>query len=316
MDVLKRSGPIIVITILLVTMLVPMVAIYRFNVNIEFEREAPSEITVGLVVILRATFRRLLRGFSVNFLNTTIGVFGRTSARTITRRFVKFVSRVLFGSIIQDRFDDEESSGSYAANQKEVSTVKQIVSLTVGFVGLCLSFWGILHVIPAEHTEALVSSKGLSYFEAAVLAGLPLLAYALLHKTFGKVFNVKTTYCTEIDGLLLQGYFTGAGSFLPLTTDVEYVGDKAGKYKLALSSLIGMLAIFAVLYLVGLVTGIASVSFLGSMFLIYCFVYCFPIQPLEGHFVWAHSKLSWAAVTVPILLAFINCMDPKFGDIL
>ena len=216
---------------------------------------------------------------------------------------------------MQESFD-LESSGSNDSNQKESSNLRQVVSLTVGFTGLCLSFWGILHVIPAKDAETLVSSKGLSYLEVALLAGLPLLVYALLHKIFGKVFNVKTTYCTEFDGLLLQGYFTGAGSFLPLTTDVEYDGDKANKCKLASSALLGMLAIFGLLYLIGLTAGMASVSFLGSMFLIYCFVYCFPIQPLEGHFIWSHSKPAWVAITLPILLAFINCMDPKFGDIL
>ncbi|MGK0309966.1 MAG: hypothetical protein ACJAT5_000786 [Lentimonas sp.] len=312
---MKKFGPIAVIAVLLITMFMPMIAIHLFGVNIELQNEAPGEITVGLVVILRATFRRLLRGFSTNILQTTLGTFGRTSARAVTRRFVKFAGRVLFSSIMQESFEKDESSKSNS-NLKEPSSIRQVVSLTLGFVGLCLSFWGILHVIPPEHTRALVSSKGLSYFQVAILAGLPLLAYALIHKIFGRIFNVRTTYSTAIDGLLLQAYFTGAGSFLPLTTDVEYHGDKVNKCKLAASSLLGMLAIFVLLYFVGAATGIASLSFLGSMFLVYCFVYCFPIQPLEGYFIWSYNKLAWLAVSLPILFAFINCMDQKFGDIL
>jgi hypothetical protein len=313
---MKKLGLVFVITVVIVTMFVPMVAIHMFGVNLELEKNAPSEITVGLVVILRATLRRLLRGFSTSFFQTTIGAFGRTSARAVTRRFVKFAGRVLFGSIMQESFDENESQNNDNSDSKKSSSLRQFVSLAIGFVGLCLSFFGILYVIPPEHTEALVDSKGLSHVQAAILAGLPLLAYALLHKIFGKIFNVHTTYCTEIDGLLLQGYFTGAGSFLPLTTDVEYDGDQLNKCKLAASSLIGMLAFFGLFYLIGAIAGIASVSFLSSMFLVYCFVYCFPIQPLEGYFIWSYNKSAWLAITLPILLAFINCMDPKFGDIL
>ena len=314
---MKRFGSVIVIIVLLVTMFLPMFVIYSYDVSIDINNDAPGEVTVGLIVILRATFRRLLRGLSVNIMQTTVGTFGRTSARTVTRRFVKFVGRVLFGSILQDSVDEEEEEKPRQKSKiPEYSFLKQLVSLILGFVGLCLSFWGILHVIPAEKVEILVGSKGLSYLEAVVLAGIPLLAYALIHVTFGRMFGVRTTYCTEIDGLLLQGYFTGAGSFLPMTTDIEYHGEEKAKCKLAVSALLGMLSLFGFFYVAGEMLDMGTLNFLSSMFLIYCFVYCFPIEPLEGYIIWSHNKLVWAAVTLPILLAFMNCMDSTFGDIL
>jgi hypothetical protein len=52
------------------------------------------------------------------------------------------------------------------------------------------------------------------------------------------------------------------------------------------------------------------------MFLVYAFVYCFPIKPLEGYFVWSSSKLQWILVTLPILVAFLTWLPPEFGEIL
>ena len=265
-------------------------------------------------MILRATFRRLLRGFSINILQTTIGTFGRTSARAVTRRFVRFIGRILFGSVVQDQ--SELSENQKEEKVKKVTFLNQITSLILGFVGLCLSFWGILHVIPPETAEALIYSKGLSEFQAVVLAGIPLLAYAFLHKFFGKQFGVQTGYTTQIDGLLLQGYFTGAGSFLPMTTDIQYYGDTKVHHKLASTSLIGMFLLFVLFYVTGEVLDMADLNFLGSMFLIYCFVFSFPIEPLEGYIIWSHNRLLWLSIVLPIVLAFANVMDGAFGDIL
>ena len=288
-------------------------AAYPQDINEELSAVS-GEVTVGLIVILRAMFRRLLRGFSTNILQTTIGTFGRTSARAVTRRFVRFVGRILFGSIMQENPD--EAKGEKKQKLKKATPLRQMISLTLGLVGLCLSFWGILYVVPRETAQALIGSRGLSELEAVVLAGMPLLVYAFLHKSLGKFLGVKTAYHTEIDGLFLQAYFTGAGSFLPMTTDVEYYGDEKLHFKLASCALIGMFLAFVLCYLVGSVLGLASLNFLSSMFLIYGFVYCFPIQPLEGYIVWSRSKLLWLAIALPILIAFANFVDGAFGDIL
>ena len=280
------------------------------------QNRTPSEITVGLIVILRATFRRLMRGFSTNILQTTVGTFGRTSARAVTRRFVRFVGRILFGSIMQGDSEGKKFTDEELESQKKSTPLRQIVALITGFIGLCLSFWGILKIVPEETAEALIGVRGLSEIEAVILAGLPLLAYAALHKIIGRKIGVETVYRTEIDGLVLQGYFTGAGSFLPMTTDVGYYGDKKDHFKLASSALIGMFILFGIFYMAGEVLNMANLNFLASMFLIYCFVYCFPIEPLEGHILWSRSKLLWLAVAIPILTAFVTCMDSTFGDIL
>ena len=303
----------IVATVIIVTMFLPMIAIHFYDVDARPEKQATGEITVGIAVILRAATRRLFRGVTTNVMRTTVGAFGRTSARAVTRRFVKFVGGVLFSSIVQESMDE---SSEVKEKPRKVSYLVQLFSLLIGFVTLCLSFWGILHVITPEQSSAILGSKGLSEFEVILLAGIPLLAYAGLHKVLGWFLGVRTIYRTELDGLLLQGYFTGAGSFLPLTTDVEYHGDKKSKCNLAMISLLGMLVFFGIFYLTGTLVNSPALNFLSSMFLVYGFVYSFPIKPLEGHFIWSSSKLLWLLITLPIFVAFMSFLDPAFGDIL
>jgi hypothetical protein len=298
--------------VLLAALFAPMLAIQAYTDSVPGTgKAATGEVTVGIAVILRATARRLLRGASTNVMRTTVGALGRTSARAATRRFVKFASRLFFGSMVQ------QSAEAAAEEQERADTwLSQVVALGLGFAGLCLSFLGVLYVAGPEITARVTASSGLSQTATVLLTGAPLLAYALLHQVIGRFVGVRARYRTEIDGLLLQGYFTGAGSFLPLTTDVDFEGSDKGKRLLALGSLAGMFSAHVVLEYVGRAVGAPGIEFLGAMFLVYCFVYCFPISPLEGHFIWKSSKLQWTLVALPILLAFLFWLPPVFGEIL
>lgn len=299
---------------LVATMFAPLFAIHAYGASsIAGGRPAVGEVTVGLAVILRATARRLLRGASTNLMRTTAGALGRTSARAVTRRFVKFTGRVFLGSAVQESVDGE-GGGPGARSHDGVGA--QALALGIGFVALCLSFLGVLRVVSPEIVADLRAASELDVLEMVPLAGVPLLAYAAIHRLWARRLGVRVRYRTEIDGLLLQGYFTGAGSFLPLTTDVDYEGDEEAKRELALRSILSLFALHLVLFWGGDRFGSRHLVFLGSMFLIYCFVYCFPIRPLEGSFVWARSKLQWALLTLPILAAFLIWLPPSFGEIL
>jgi len=293
-------------------MFLPLFAIDVYGTSLSGpKRVGVNEATVGIAVILRATARRLLRGASSNVMRTTAGALGRTSARALTRRFVKFAGRIFFGSMVnqaaEEAGDPEEASTSRAS---------QAVALIIGFAALCLSFFGVLQVIPEDVSTSLLEASGLSLPMASILAGVPLLLYASFHSIVGRMVGVKARYRTEFDGLLLQAYFTGAGSFLPLTTDVDYEGTAAAKRKLATCSILGMLGLHFVLTFAGDSLGSPHLAFLGAVTLVYAFVYCFPIRPLEGYFIWSSNKLLWVAVTLPILTAFLLWLPPAFGEIL
>lgn len=305
---------------LLVTMFAPMVAIYWYGASGSVsEKVAAGEVTVGIAVIMRATARRLLRGASSNLMRTTAGALGRTSARALTRRLVKFMGRLFFGSVVQQSSADAAAVQAGADPDDPAdhhSALSQAVALALGFVALCVSFRGVLYIAGSSVVEDLLGASGLGMLEVTVLSGVPLLAYAVFHQVFGRLFDVRATYRTEIDGLLLQAYFTGAGSFLPLTTDVDYAGTERGKRNVATGSILGLFFVHFAFVLTGNWIGSEQLVFLGSMFLIYCFVYCFPIRPLEGHFIWSSSKLLWLCVTLPILVAFLSWLPPVFGEIL
>ena len=308
----QRISGVLVAIVLLVTMVAPLVAIQVYGDTMQGRGREGAEVTVGIAVILRATARRLLRGASSNLMRTTAGALGRTSARAFVRRIVKFTGRLFFSSMVQQAAEEgEETDEARPATRKS-----QFVALGVGFVGLCLSFWGILQVTSEEVIAKIMGTAELGTFEVVILAGLPLLAYAGLHQLFGRLVGVGTRYRTEIDGLLLQAYFTGAGSFLPLTTDVDYEGTERGKGLMATVSILGMFVIHLVLVLAGEQLGSDHLVFLGYMFLIYAFVYVFPIKPLEGHFIWSVSRWQWLLITLPILGSFLYWLPSEFGEIL
>jgi hypothetical protein len=52
------------------------------------------------------------------------------------------------------------------------------------------------------------------------------------------------------------------------------------------------------------------------MFLVYCFVYAFPLRPLEGHDLWKRSKLLWACAFAPIFIAFVFFFPAELTAIL
>ena len=307
----SRFGGAFAMTVVVLAMFAPMVVIHLYGAEqVARELAAGGEITVGIAAILRASARRLLRGASSNLMKTTAGALGRTAARAMTRRFIKFTGRLFFSSIVL------EASGDEDAEQRSASLRAQLFSLGLGFVALCLSFRGVLWVVDEGVAAEVLGTAGIGMLEVALLAGVPLFAYAAFQQVFGRLFAVRALYRTELDGLLLQAYFTGAGSFLPLTTDVEYTGTDEGKFRTALCSILGMFLAHIVLGAIGRAVDSSSIEFLGSMFLVYCFVYVFPIRPLEGHFIWARNKWIWALVTLPILAAFLSWLPPAIGNIL
>ena len=310
-SLLERYAGVFAGVALVAVLFLPLIAIDAHGASLTgIERPGAGETTVGIAVILRATARRLLRGASTNLMRTTAGALGRTSARAATRRFVKFAGRLFFGSVVN------QSAAASRTGTAPITTGSQVFALALGYVALALSFRGIMYVVPENVVADLTRSTGLGVLELVLLSGLPLLAYAGLHRAIGPRVGVKTRYRTELDGLLLQAYFTGAGSFLPLTTDVDFEGDALAKKRLATWSILGLFGLHGLSTVLGNSLGSPHLAFLGSMMLVYCFVYCFPIRPLEGHFIWTSSKVQWFAVTLPILIAFLLWLPPTFGEIL
>ena len=106
---------------------------------------------------------------------------------------------------------------------------------------------------------------------------------------------------TEWIGGGIQLYFAGAFSFMPLTSDVVIDAPPSKRSQIALGGLIAPTVLAIMLWLTWKETGQPWILFCSDAFLLYPMVQIFPLNPLEGIFVWRHSKFQW-------LLSFIAIM--------
>lgn len=110
---------------------------------------------------------------------------------------------------------------------------------------------------------------------------------------------------TEWIGGGIQLYFAGAFSFMPLTSDVVIDATPSKRSQIALGGLIAPTLLAIVLWLTWKETGQPWILFCSDAFLLYPMVQIFPLNPLEGIFVWRHSKLQWLLSFVAIMGMFM-----------
>ena len=320
-------------------MFLPLFAIYEYGARTGTGAQQGAE-SVGIAVLLRATARRLIRTGASNILRTTFGAFSRAAARTFTRRLVRIVAHSMVGvmtkTAVRESFEEDEGESGETAPTQAAATAGRRQSLPValllGFVGLAASFWGVIEIArgrspegPAE-VAAILGDGALSLPLAATLAAFPVVVFGMLAYIGGRIFRITIHYNTALDGLLLQAYFTGAGSFLPMTTDMEYFGESKRKMRTAAFAILGTYMVHLILVFAASDRGAAALGitqaqaqilqFSSAMFLIYCFIYSFPIKPLEGHDVWSENKLIWVAIWIPILISFLKSMPEQLSTIL
>ena len=258
-----------------------------------------AEAAVGIGVILRATARRVVQFGARGAMRTAVSTVLRAIARTVTRRFTRVLLHTSAGTV-------SRNLANRAFDPDAVTTVSRSRwSLLIGVIGLAASFYGSVLVSDQLSRDSITQDFSLSWPLMVLLAAVPMVIYAGLIHMAGRLYGATTRFATELDGILLQGYFTGAGSFLPMLTDMVIHGDPKQRGKVAFWAL-------GVLYLMHLgtlavayATGDGAASFAASMLLIYSFIYCFPIHPMEGYAIWKYSRLKWCVLFVPILVSFL-----------
>ncbi len=313
----ERLNLALAVTCLGVCVFVPLVVIsWGHAGSLELSTRASGEVAVGIAVILRATARRWLRASSRHLLRSTVGTYSRASARTVTRRAVKYSGRLLAGLLVRERGKLTPEQETEHASQNGAARLQSAGSLLLGFLALSLSFRGVLaRQSPADLLE-LTQHGQLSLPLASLLGGAPLLVYAAVATLAGRVGGVRVRFQTALDGLLIQGYFTGAGSFLPMTTDVEYSGSERNKTWVAAVTLAALYLAHLLLGFAAHATGAYVFLFAGTLFLTYCFVFSFPIRPFEGYHLWARSRWLWLIFWLPILASFIGTLPASFAALL
>lgn len=258
-----------------------------------------AELMVGIGVILRATTRRILHVGARGAMRTAISAALRAVTRTLTRRFSRLVFRSAVGAVTRAQLNLPSHLLPVIPHSRSIA------SLAVGTLALAASFGGSVYVAGGTDMAALQQHFGISLPLMVLLSALPMVVYAALIMLAGRAYGAETRFATEADGLLLQGYFTGGGSFLPMVTDMVIYGTPRQRGRVAFAALSLLLGCHLLLLVVAKLTLSGAAEFASSMFLLYTFIYSFPIHPLEGRAVWGESRGRWALLFVPTLALFL-----------
>ena len=104
----------------------------------------------------------------------------------------------------------------------------------------------------------------------------------------------------------IQLYFAGAFSFMPLTSDVVVPNaDVEQRSRIALWGLMAPACFSLLIWSLWLQVPDSRILFVSDAFLIFPMVQCFPLNPLEGIYVWRRSKLLWFLTFIFIMTLFM-----------
>ena len=299
----RYVGPVLALVSVVLCMLLPMLLIRNLTAASPISSSGANG-AVGATVALGALFRSGGR----TMLRSTMMGAARTMARALTRRIVRSFLPMMVRLFLP-------AFRSSALESFELRKEQPLwVAMLLGAGTLGLSFYAVVHMSDATEQQALLS--GLSLTSMAALATIPLVLHFTMFSLIGRRLGVKTTLSTDIDGILLQAYFTGALSYLPLASDVELEGDTRSKAICAAAVLTGFMVTYTVISLAGQWLNSPVLTGCGSQILLYAFVLSFPLPPLDGSDVWAHSRWGWLAIWLAILLTFLGRMPEAFYGIL
>lgn len=280
--------------VFLVCMVLPVVVVGSYAVEPGTgSGRVAGGVTAALGVLFRSTARNMLR----SGVGTVVRAASRTASRRAARRFLHNLAAALL-----------------RGGGREITGGLSWWAPAAGAVGVAASLGGVLWLsTDAERTMVLGSDPA---WLLCALSAVPLLAYFLWMPALARVFGVTSTASTGVDGLVLQAYFTAAGSFLPLTSEVLLEGSPGGKARTAGVSLALFVAGHVVLSWAAAATGSLALSHLATFFLLYGFVFSFPLRPLDGGHLFAVSKVGWFVVWAGLTALFAWRVPEAFHGIL
>lgn len=298
---LSRAN-IIAVIMVLAFLIAPMFLIQSLTESPE-EATGAATVTVALGTIIRSNGRNIIKS---TFMSAV-----RTGLRAVTRRLIRTMLPLLlrmFLPAVQTSTKRNLEASDLESNQPLA------VAMTLGMLTLSASFYGVVSLHPNLDANTFV--RGLSLFTLAILAGLNVVIHYAVMAWSGIRSDVETSLKTSFDGILLQAYFTGALSFLPLASDVELKGTASDKADCSTRALLVMLLIAICFDSLGILLGWPILEVWSAQLLLYTFVISFPLKPLEGSDIFAVYKLRWLGVFSAILLTFLLNMPETFYAIL
>ncbi len=298
---MQNKANIIAVVLVLLCLIAPMFIIQEMTQGIE-EATSAATATVALGTIIRSNGRNILKS---TFMSAV-----RTGLRAVTRRLI----RTMLPMLLRLFLPTMRTSTKRTVNALEDMEQPLFLGLGLGLVSLTLSFYGVVQWHP--YLEAGNFAKGLSLFTLSLLAGVNIVIHYAIMAWAGLKYGVQTSLRTSLDGMILQAYFTGALSYLPLASDVVLKGETKDKANCSTMALLSLLALSLLLDTLGVLLGWVILEMWAAQLLLYSFVISFPLKPLEGSDIFSHSRLRWAGVFFLVLLTFLLNMPETFYAIL
>ena len=296
-----RGAKYVAVAAFLIIMVGPLVFYQAFyaSKNLPLGGETAAA-TVALGAVFRSNGRNLLKS---TFMSAV-----RTALRTIIRRIVRMVIPVLlrlFLPLIQTKLGGRAKGNSHQSLG---------VALVLGLLALGFSFYGVIALSPSATKDEVL--LGFSLPICALLASSALLIHYGFLSYFSQKENAKIRLETTLEGVLLQAYFTGALSYLPLASDLNIEGSIEEKGRCAAKSLLSLILLSLSLDTFGHLFSIPLLYNWGAHLLLYAFVISFPLAPLDGSDIWRHNRRWWFGIFVLILVSFLLNMPETFYEIL
>ena len=233
---------IIAVVLVLLCLIAPMFIIQEMTQETETVGSAATA-TVALGTIIRSNGRNILKSTFMSAI--------RTGLRAVTRRLIRTMLPMLLRLFLPTM------RTSTVRNMDDIDAdfpQPLFLALGLGIISLTLSFYGVVVWHPI--LEVSDFAMGLSLITVSILAGLNIAIHYGIIAWAGIKYDVKTSLRTSLDGMILQAYFTGALSFLPLASDVELKGETAAKAKVSTMALLVLLGLSLVLDTLGILLGI------------------------------------------------------------
>lgn len=268
-----------------VVFLLPLIAIRSVapsGVSIA-EVGGASAATAALGALFRSGARHIVRGTLVTALRTT----SRAASRRVLRRATPLLVRV---------FVPRDSDAAARPSQT-------VPHLLAGAAGLSASLAAVLWLAPSGVTAAVL--QGVPAWTAALIAGALLIVHYAILLVACRGTGASLGASVPIDGILIQLYFTGAGSFLPILADIELRGTTKQRGRAALALLITLTCLQLALSLVGSAISSPVISLAGAMVAVYAFVTAFPLEPLDGWDLWDYSPALWLMTWLAVATSFL-----------
>ena len=263
------------------------------QLNFEHSSEVMTA-TVALGAVFRSNGRNILRSSMMSAI--------RTVMRTFLRRIIRLVLPILL-RLFLPLFRTGKAKG-----EKQQSLPQAMI---LGFVALSLSFFGVL-MLGSNNMEI----YNISPVVSSMLAGTAVFFHFGYLFIIAQYLQVKVTMQTPGDGIFLQAYFTGAGSYLPLTSDMKLEGKGEDCGNCSSWTLSALFATSLLFDLIGMFFSSPMLILWGAQLLLYTFVISFPLPPLEGYSIWKYSKVTWFVLFALIFLSFALNLPQEFHAIL